>query len=361
MSHALVITNKTIVYLLCPANYNSGGPEAIHRLCDYFREMKADARIVFFPISKNNNINNNYIDLDIKIETEIIDDANNIIIVPELYRYIKFINNFKKIRKCIWWLSVDNFYLNYIDTTNNKIINKIHNIFFKLMDQISKINPNLLGNRDKIRYYNHKIGNINSKIIKELSEIDVNLCQSYYAEKWLKSLGFNNTNFLGDKFSQKIINAGFDASKKKKIVAYNPLKGINFTRKLIKKYKNLVFIPIDKMSKLEVIDLLKDAMIYIDFGNHPGQDRIPREAAIYGCCLITSKRGSAAYKQDIPIPEKYKINDEDINLDKIGNLIIEIFNNYNYKFAEFECYRNYCKLTNDRFINDFYKCFKIIK
>ena len=145
------------------------------------------------------------------------------------------------------------------------------------------------------------------------------------------------------------------------LVAYNPLKGINFTRKLIKKYKNLVFIPIDKMSKLEVIDLLKDAMIYIDFGNHPGQDRIPREAAIYGCCLITSKRGSAAYKQDIPIPEKYKINDEDINLDKIGNLIIEIFNNYNYKFAEFECYRNYCKLTNDRFINDFYKCFKIIK
>jgi len=32
--------------------------------------------------------------------------------------------------------------------------------------------------------------------------------------------------------------------------------------------------------------------VYIDFGHHPGQDRLPREAVQCGCVVITGKRGS---------------------------------------------------------------------
>ena len=32
--------------------------------------------------------------------------------------------------------------------------------------------------------------------------------------------------------------------------------------------------------------------VYIDFGHHPGQDRLPREAVQCGCVVITGTRGS---------------------------------------------------------------------
>jgi len=42
--------------------------------------------------------------------------------------------------------------------------------------------------------------------------------------------------------------------------------------------------------------------LYVDFGKHPGKDRMPREAAVHGCCIITGRRGAAGNPFDIPIP-----------------------------------------------------------
>ncbi|MGC8677909.1 MAG: hypothetical protein ACP5UF_06830 [Hydrogenobaculum sp.] len=63
------------------------------------------------------------------------------------------------------------------------------------------------------------------------------------------------------------------------------------------------------MTRDQVIETLQKAKVYIDFGNHPGKDRIPREAAILGCCVITGKRGSATFFEDVPIPEEYKFEE----------------------------------------------------
>lgn len=58
----------------------------------------------------------------------------------------------------------------------------------------------------------------------------------------------------------------------------------------MKKARELNFKPIINMTRDEVIRELQRAKVYIDFGNHPGKDRIPREAAILGCCAIVGKR-----------------------------------------------------------------------
>ncbi|MCX7738527.1 MAG: hypothetical protein N2Z80_03840 [Hydrogenothermaceae bacterium] len=63
-----------------------------------------------------------------------------------------------------------------------------------------------------------------------------------------------------------------------------------------------------------MIDILKKAKVYIDFGNHTGKDRIPREAAMLECCVITGRRGIAKYREDVPIPENYKIEDKVENI-----------------------------------------------
>ncbi len=41
---------------------------------------------------------------------------------------------------------------------------------------------------------------------------------------------------------------------------------------------------------------MRKAKLYIDFGYHPGKERMPREACLLDCCLIIGKDGSAKYK-----------------------------------------------------------------
>ena len=43
----------------------------------------------------------------------------------------------------------------------------------------------------------------------------------------------------------------------------------------------------------------------MDFGFHPGQDRLPREAALLKNCIITNREELSFYK-DMPIAEEFK-------------------------------------------------------
>ena len=75
-----------------------------------------------------------------------------------------------------------------------------------------------------------------------------------------------------------------------------------------------------------MLNLLARAKVYIDFGNHPGKDRIPREARMQGCIVITGKNGSAKYFEDVPIEEKFDKSPKNISV--ISTLIKQIFDNY---------------------------------
>jgi len=81
-------------------------------------------------------------------------------------------------------------------------------------------------------------------------------------------------------------------------IAYNPKKD-NITPRVFNGC-----VPLINMSKQEMIDTLSKCEIYIDLGFHPGRDRIPREAALCGCIVITNIVGSAGNPIDVPIKEK---------------------------------------------------------
>ena len=68
----------------------------------------------------------------------------------------------------------------------------------------------------------------------------------------------------------------------------------------------------------------------MDFGYHPGKDRMPREAALFGNCIITNQKGSAKNNLDIPIKSKYKFSEVKTNIPKINKQIERIFNDYLY-------------------------------
>jgi hypothetical protein len=84
-----------------------------------------------------------------------------------------------------------------------------------------------------------------------------------------------------------------------------------------------------------MIKILKKSKIYIDFGNHPGKDRIPREAAILGNCVLVNKNGSASNTNDIKILKCYKFNEKKANIKKIISQIEVCFKDYNKEYKKF--------------------------
>ena len=84
---------------------------------------------------------------------------------------------------------------------------------------------------------------------------------------------------------------------------------------------------------------MDESQLYIDFGHHPGKDRMPREAAIRNCMVMTSKLGSAGNDIDVGIPENYKFTSNDESLEKISKSIHYALDNYLNEIHKFEKYR----------------------
>jgi hypothetical protein len=184
---------------------------------------------------------------------------------------------------------------------------------------------------------------------------DFYMTNSYRGMKWFDSL--QPLYYLSGYLNEDFLKTQTDLSKKENIVAYNPKKGFSFTQKIISSAKDIKFVPLINMSREEVIKTLQRAKVYIDFGNHPGKDRLPREAAILGCCVITGKRGSAAFFEDVPIPDEYKFEDKEENIPKIIKKIKDCFENFEKRYKDFEYYRQVIKNEPQKFIEDLKKIF----
>jgi hypothetical protein len=318
--------NQEKIYIVCPKKLYTGGTELLHQLADQLNNINQDTYIYYLLDKNNNTVNIDYFkSYNIKCADTIEDSEANILIVPEVYTYL--LKKFKNIRKMIWWLSVDNYFYQH------NIKNKIK----KLLD------------------YHYPIE------IQKLSEMNIyHLAQSYYSIDFLKKHNITNTAYLSDYLNMDFILNRKTEKIKRDIVAYNPRKGFEFTKKIIDSSDGITYCPIANMSRDQVVDLLKSAKVYIDFGSHPGKDRIPREAAICGCCVITNRQGSANYYEDVPILDDYKFDDTQENVPQIIAIIQNCFDNYSREIEKFREYRNIILEEKANFISDVNQIFGII-
>lgn len=332
------------IVVCCPAYIASGGPELLHQLC--FKLIKAGYNAVmgYYGITNNSNNDNNispkvyskYNNPYIKIK-KYNETKDDIVVIPET-----FIGAFKlkaKIR-ILWWLSVDNFKGTFIGSKKHIHI------------RIRPILP-FIGTQSYL-----------SKLFVR-KKIDYHLVQSYYAEDYVKKLGIENnkimylSDYLNNVFINNVIN---NSIPKKNIVLYNPKKGIEYTKKLILYATHIKWVPLENLSREQMSEVLQSAKVYIDFGNHPGKDRIPREAAISGCCVITGKRGSAGFYEDVPIPNELKFNEENFNCKNICDRINDVFDNYGYYYGILSNYRTIIKNEEAKFDRDLKEVFsRIVK
>lgn len=139
------------------------------------------------------------------------------------------------------------------------------------------------------------------------------------------------------------------------IVLYNPKKGLDRIKPVMERTSSwLKWIPLIGLTEEDMTAYMHIARIYIDFGGHPGKDRIPREAAVCGCCVITNRRGSAGYYEDVPIPDRYKFENE-TDYEGIENCMHYICDNFYEARKDFEYYIDQIKQEKSKFNDDVVK------
>jgi hypothetical protein len=98
----------------------------------------------------------------------------------------------------------------------------------------------------------------------------------------------------------------------KKFISIFPRKGAELASVFLNNSKELNFKIIQEMSREQVVEALKQSLIYIDFGHHPGKDRVPREAIASEAVIFVNDQGSASHHLDCPLDDFYKFSALDV-------------------------------------------------
>ena len=330
------VYSDTKFYVYCIAGYASGGAELLHQLVSYLRDNGKQAFIILVG-SKPHVLHPEYEKYNVELAEEIEDNNHNIEVLYEPHFYRATLNT--KTQKVLWWLSVDNFYQCCDSFLAVKDIAKwsIKRAFRILLSRLYH----------KVIKHDGTYSTILS--LNDIAKLDVvNAYQSEYAQNFLQNNGFTELMPLKDYIN--IEHSGsISLHNREDIVLYNPRKGMEFTKELIKLAPDIRWVPIINMKRSQVIDLMRRSKVYIDFGLHPGKDRLPRECAINGLCIITGRRGSANFYEDVCIDSKYKFNEKKCDKKIIINIIRDTLNNYETRLSDFALYRHRISLEKHEF------------
>jgi len=304
--------------LLCPDTF-TGGPFATLQLNDSLIRLGYESEILFYDIvkkpffqyrrrSRKNfhipKLTSDYFEvkykkapdlflknLDYKVCTKVY--QNDIIVLGEVQIETLIELKNKGFNNCVlWWLSWDN-------------------------APLSKIN--------RFEYLS---------FIKN----SINIFQSHYAKNEAKRLGIQGI-IVSDYtlYDDKKIKSLF---KKTNDICFFPAKARG-SEGVINHLKNFFsVIAIENMTQTEVQETLQSSKYFIDFGHHPGKDRIPREAALFDCIPIFRKAGAAGNMKDVGLPDTLKLQIEDMmNHENMVNKIRDIDKNRHHFLQKLEIYK----------------------
>ncbi|MBR4574437.1 MAG: hypothetical protein IKO16_05965 [Lachnospiraceae bacterium] len=322
MNSNILLNNNSIIYVLCPANLKTGGTELLHQLVNGLNQIHRIAYITYYFEGKRSSFKDptptdftKYIQ-EYRLVKDIEDEQDNLLVIPEIC--VGKHRKYKLIQKALWWLSVDNY------IRSKGMLNRL------------------------IRYgvaswFKHVLLNDYAKE-RDITSFDLHLVQSHYAYSYVISIGIEKekTVFLSD-YINDIFFGNHPITDRKDVVLFNPKKGRTFTNKIIQMAPDVLFRPIDNMESRDVFELMWSSKVYIDFGNHPGKDRIPRESAMCGCCVITNTRGAANNHMDVPIPDECKFKEDEDELQRIVNKIRKCISDYPSEVSQFDEYRSIIK------------------
>jgi hypothetical protein len=269
------------IFVVAPGGVVTGGPELLHQFADTLNRETPRARMLYAPFSGHFETPEPYRRYDAPSARVADVKPGSLVILPEVYATL--VDHFPGSRVHFWWLSVDSFNAGLGRTTIGRHIGR----------RIAGVRMGKLRRHVAMHFY-----------------------QSDYAHHFLQSAALAPTAKLSDYLADEYVQAIGRPSRRQRdnLLVYNPAKGRRQTRLILRALARssgprTQMIPLVGMTREQVRDVLGRAKVYIDFGGHPGKDRIPREAAAMGACVIVNRRGSAGNSVDIPIPNEFKIDD----------------------------------------------------
>ncbi|MFW8592889.1 hypothetical protein [Cribrihabitans neustonicus] len=129
------------------------------------------------------------------------------------------------------------------------------------------------------------------------------LCQSEYAAQFVRGQGAASVSMLSDYIELDEIPDPKPLAARSYDIAYLPNKATGAEPLIHHLKERFNVIALQNMAREKVVSVLADTKIFLDFGPHPGKDRVPREAALCGCIPVVRKAGAANFPEDVPLPE----------------------------------------------------------
>jgi hypothetical protein len=303
------------VLVICPGGAMTAGPEALHQLVGEANRLGQPAEIVYHPFDRTFETPQAYRQHGAPVG-RYADAAGTLIVWPEIFTTQAL--RVRQAESAIWWMSVNNF-------TGERYGRPWR-------DRLRAWKYTLKGRRpwggvQALRHLRH-------------------FAQSDYARAFLAAQGVSSQP-LSDPIPVYTAPAyvaalppRLAAAQRSDTILYNPTKGAAITARLMAACPQWQFKPLRGLDREQLAQAFLEAKLYIDFGHHPGKDRLPREAALHGCCVVTARHGSAANAVDVPVPERFKLEVKDPELEKrFAAVAGEVFARYEACFAELAPYR----------------------
>lgn len=312
------INPNSYIYIYCPSNYATGGPEALHQLASRLRELGYQVFMYYFYHEVGNPVHASYVKYNVPFVDKIDNHRNNFLILPETFLDPVFDEKCSATKKIVWWLSVTNYQI-VLDSAKNAVK---HKNFYPLKSFLfpKKYKP---------------LATINALKRKGV----LNLAHSYFSLDFLKKNKMEIIGKISDYMSDSFYNKIANHVKKEDFVLYNPKKNGEYLERVKALCPGLSWKALINMSPDEVAHWMNKSKLYVDFGYHPGQERMPREAILMSCCVITGSQGSAAYQDDVPLPEGFKFNEAIDSPEAVANQIKLTLNKFEDKIKLFSDYK----------------------
>lgn len=233
-------------FVMCPAYAVTGGTELLHQFCRHLNNKGIECYMLYKDAKPDlAPTPDAFMKYQVKAVTCFVDDSSSVLVLPETM--IDSMSLCQRGKVVIWWLSAENYMLTYKAEIQKQNIIDIFGL---------RSNKTIL-----------------------------HFVQSKYAYDFVKKhFEVESISYLSDYINDDIVNIALRFRKslqRENICLYNPRKSNENLTEIQKRCReDIRWIALTGMSPDQLALLMCRAKVYIDFGWHPGKDRIPR-----GCCL----------------------------------------------------------------------------
>lgn len=334
------------VYIYHPRGVETGGPELLHQLCALLREHGQPAFLVPLPGTEGAAPAKAYAHYDVAHAERVADAVGNAVILPEQHP-LEPLFALRYATPVLWWLSLDKspVFVWTLRRRNQVLLRASASVPILRKDDAKAL----------------------VKLPQEAFERDrlaadtrfVHLAQSHYAQAAVSITLGVEVELLTD-FAAPRTAGTVEVERAPRQIAYNAAKGGELVDLVARQAPaDWVFTPIRGMSQTEVAQLLRTASVYLDLGEHPGRDRMPREAAQLGAVVVVGGRGSAVFVDDVPLPPEHVVSYRGSIIDNTIATLAAVFADVDAARAGQDDYRRWTAADRERFVAETLSVFEL--